>query len=366
MVRGAAAATMAAAMWLWAAPGAAQAATDVRLRFTGRMQAQFNTTSVDDDEVEDRVASSTFEARRVRLAAEVTVREWIVGVVEADYANAGFSMKRAFVDLGFDEAIALRVGQFKRPFSRIFLTSSLETPVIERGLRLRGLSAAFERSDAAQPMPVLGPEAIFGDEFAVLDGLGHVDYELGAAIHGELGRFGYEAGVFNGTGEDGQDANDAKSFAGRVMIGMGELPLSVGGAVSYREMGVGDESVGGAAFALDAVWGAFRRAGLRVLIEGSAGENYFVDETFLAAQVMTSWYYETGGARVEGVEGAARVSWGDPDREVDGDAGVLLTPGFNLYFMGRNRLSVNWDVFVPQDDRFSTEHGLRAQAQFAF
>jgi hypothetical protein len=43
----------------------------------------------------------------------------------------------------------------------------------------------------------------------------------------------------------------------------------------------------------------------------------------------------------------ARVSWGDPDGAVEGDEGVLLTPGFNVYFAGRNRLMLNWDVFVP-------------------
>src|SRR5690606_7005118 len=122
-----------------------------------------------------------------------------------------------------------------------------------------------------------------------------------------------------------------------------------------REVGVGDASVGGTAFALDAEWGVFRRPGLRILAEGTAGENYLADETFAGAQAMASWFHETGGNRVEGVEGAARVSWGDPNDSVEGDAGVLLTPGVSIYFSGRNRLSLNWDVFVPQSDRFSTE-----------
>jgi len=366
MGRGGTAAITAAALWLWAAPGVAQDTNDMRIRFTGRVQTQFTTTSVDDDDVDGRVAGSSFDMRRVRFGAEVTLRDWIVGRVEADYSDDEVTMKNAYVDLGFDDAISLRVGQFKRAFSRIFATSSLETPAIERGLRLRGLAAALERRDAAQPAPVLGPDGIFGDEFALLDEFGHVDYEIGAALHGEVGRLGYELGVFNGTGEDASDGNDAKSFAARATVGVGTLPLSVGGAVSYREVGAGDESNGGTAFAFDAEWGGFRRPGLRVLAESTAGENYFADETFLGAHLMASWYHALDGGRVEGVEPVARVSWGDPNREVDGDAGVLITPGFNLYFMGRNRLSLNWDVFVPQDDRFSTEHGLRAQAQFAF
>jgi hypothetical protein len=365
MARGRAAAAV-TLLWLWAAPAVAQDASDVRLRFTGRAQMQLSTTSVDDHEVDGPVAGSTFEPRRVRLAAEVSVRDWIQGVVEADYVQRNVVMKRAFVNLAFDDAFALRVGQFKRAFSRVFLTSSLEIPVIERGLRLRGASAAWARADAAAPTPVLEPAGVFGDAFQVLTALGHVEYELGAAVHGEVGAFRYEAGVFNGTGQNAPDENDAKSFAGRITVAVAELPLSVGGAVSYREEGSGDESTGGAAFAVDAEWGGFRRPGLRLLVEGSTGENYLADDTFLGGQAMASWFLETGGGRIEGVEGAARVSWGDPNRSVDGDAGVLLTPGVNIYLFARNRLSLNWEVFVPQDDRFSTEYGLRAQVQFAF
>lgn len=361
--RAAAAATL---LWLWAAPAVAQDANDIRLRFTGRVQVQLNTTSVDDDEVDDAVAGSTFEPRRVRLAAEVTARDWILGVIEADYTQRTVVMKRAFVDLRFDDAFALRLGQFKRAFSRVFLTSSLETPVIERGLRLRGASAAFARADAASPSPVLGADGVIGDAFELLAAFGHVEYEIGAAVHGEVGAFGYEAGVFNGTGQNASDANDAKSFAARGTLGVGDSPLSLGAGVSYSEFGTGDGSTGGTAFAVDAEWGDFRRPGLRVLLEGSTGENHLADETFLGGQAMASWFREVDGGRVEGVEGAARVSWGDPNRSVDGDAGVLITPGINVYLFGRNRLSLNWDVFVPQDDRFSTEHGLRAQAQFAF
>jgi hypothetical protein len=61
-----------------------------------------------------------------------------------------------------------------------------------------------------------------------------------------------------------------------------------------------------------------------------------------------------------------RISWGDPDRSIAGDEGLLLTPGVNLHLPGRNRLQLNWDVFVPGGDRFETKHALRAQAQVAW
>jgi hypothetical protein len=357
---------MAVALIGGAARVVAQEAGDVRLRFSGRVQVQYSTSSVEDDEVADPVAGSTFETRRIRLRADVTVRDWIDGVLEPDFALGNVGLRRAYVDLGFDDRFALRMGQFKRPFNRLFLISSTETPTIERGLRIRGLSGAYALADAAGPPPVLGPSTLVGDAFELIEELGHADYELGAAVHGELGAFGYEVGVFNGTGHDAADENDAKSFAARGTVGIGSLPLSLGGAVSYREVGVGDESDGGTSFVLDAEWGGFTQPGLRVVVEGVTGENHVVDERFAGAHALVSWFHAIAGRRLEGIEPVGRVSWGDPNTAVDGDAGVLLTPGLTVYLLGRNKLSVNWDVFVPQGDRFETEHALRAQAQVAF
>jgi hypothetical protein len=74
-----------------------------------------------------------------------------------------------------------------------------------------------------------------------------------------------------------------------------------------------------------------------------------------------------GSARkVEGIELAGRVSYGDPRRDTELDEGLLLTPGFNVYFNDRNRLMFNWDVFLTDDDRFEQQNALRAQAQVYF
>jgi hypothetical protein len=356
----------AALLLVAAAEAAAQDTGDVRLRFTGRVQVQFSTSSVADDEVDTPVAGSAFEARRVRLAADVLVRDWIQGLLEADYAVGNLALRRAFIDFQFDDAFSLRVGHFKRAFSKIFMTSSLETPAIERGLRIRGVPETYLRADGTQPGPVLGADGVIGDAFGVLDALGHVDYELGAAVHGEVGGFGYEAGVYNGTGQGTRDRNDGKAFAARGTLGVGESPLVLGAAASYQEVGVGDASDGGAAFTVDAEWGAFRRPGVHVIVEAVTGENHFVDESFATAQAMAAWFRPLEHPRLDGVEVIGRVSWGDPDTSLADDAGTLLTPGINVYLFGRNRLSLNWDVFVPQGHRFDPEHAVRAQAQFSF
>jgi Phosphate-selective porin O and P len=357
------------------APLAAQNAANVEVRWTGRVQVQFNTSSVGDDEVEVPVSSAAFETRRVRLAAEVTLRDWIFGIVEADYAQGNVGLRKAYMDLLLDDAFALRIGHAKRPFSRIFLTSSLDVLPIERGLRIRGVPDAYARADAEQPAPVLGPAGIMGDAFALLEALGHADYEIGASVHGALGALQYEVGAYNGTGQERRDTNDAKAFAGRATYALEDTPLSLGAGVSYQEVGIGDESDGGTAYLVDAEWGRFRAPGLHVIVEGVTGENHFVDESFAGVQGWIAWFHGLGGRaatrstssrRLEGVEFVGRASWGDPNTSVDDDAGMLLTPGVNLYLFDRNRLSLNWDVFVPGGDRFETEHAVRAQAQFAF
>jgi hypothetical protein len=83
----------------------------------------------------------------------------------------------------------------------------------------------------------------------------------------------------------------------------------------------------------------------------------------VGAQAIASYFVATGGARIEGWEPVGRVSWGDPDRGVAGDEGLLLTPGMNLYFAGRNRLMLNWDVYMPRGDGISirsTPRGRRS------
>ncbi len=87
--------------------------------------------------------------------------------------------------------------------------------------------------------------------------------------------------------------------------------------------------------------------------------------TMLGGQVVAAWFAPRDG-RVEGVEPLLRLSWADPDTDADDDTGLLLTPGVNLYFSGRNRLMLNADVYVPSASDVDTEYGLVAQLQIYF
>lgn len=360
---------------LVAAPLAAQSVTagDVTLRLSGRMQFQFNTTSVSEEYLAGPGATasvpwSTFETRRVRLSLGLTIKGWITGMVEPDFAMAKLALKQTWINLGFSDAFQVRMGQFKKPFSVIQTTSSTQTPTIERAVRIRNLADAYERVDDASGSPVLTRfrgDVMLGEEQEILEMFGYLGYEMGVMAHGRLGAFGYEAGAFNGTGADTRDNTDGKALAARLTWKAPvETPVTLGAAVSYSEIATSTTDVAdGTAWSLEAEVGAFRRPGLHILAELASGTNLASQEQFLAGQGIASWFTALSGPRVDGVEVVGRASWGDPDRTVDGDQGMLLSPGFNVYFQGRNRFMVNWDVFAPGFDRFDAKNAIRAQVQ---
>lgn len=353
------------------APAAwAQPAGAVRVQFGGRLQVQWNSTSVTAADAASAapLASSTFETRRARLSAHVVVGDWLEGMLESDFALGELQLKQAWALLELDPALNLRAGQFKKPFGMINLQSSTQLPIIERGLRIRGGPQALTAA-GAELGDVRG-SALVGEAFTLMAEQGYASYDLGAAVEGRHGSVEWSFGLFNGNGPDTRDENSGKSLAARVAYtaDLG-LPVTLGAGWSRRELNwpspASVETRTGDAFAVDAELGGFRQ-GWWLLAEATTGDNLASTQQFVGAQAMLSYFHATGSTRVQGIEPAARVSWGDPDRVVGGDAGTLLTPGINLYFFGRNRLMLNWDVYLPEGDRFDVLHAARAQMNLHF
>lgn len=342
-------------------PAASQTvqAGPLTLDFTGRAQVQFNTTSVDASALPlgvDEPASSVFELRRIRFGTELDYEGWLSGKIELDLAYSA-RLADAFVDVAFSEAVALRAGQFKRPFSRIELTSSTRTLTIERGVRIRGLEDVG---------------AIPGEEYFLLDEGMYAGRDVGAEIHGAAGGFGYAAGIFSGEGANRREERGSKAYAARATY-RPIAPLEVGMAWTRQPTGPLDPLEGeieGTAWSVDAEWGRFRAPGLHVLGEVVIGDDPLVmaggePAAMVGAQVVAGWFMAREG-RVEGVEPVFRASYGDPDTDAGGDHGVLVTPGLNLYFTGRNRLMFNGDIYFPGQDGLETQYALIAQLQVYF
>lgn len=367
-----------------ATPAAAQTmdAGAFKLKLLGRMQAQFNTTSVDEQELVDAgrspsaIPASTFEIRRIRFGAELEHEDWLTGKLEMEFGMARLATRDAYVNMGFSDAFEVRIGQFKKPFSLLQLTSSSVWPVIERGVRIRGLADALALEDSlAGGTPVLSRYeggVLFGEEQDLLESQRYQAFDLGASVHGRIGGFGYHAGIFNGAGGDRTDDTDSKALAARVTYKFASrLPVTVGAGVSHRQVRLASRPViterDGTAYEADLEIGAFAKPGLHVLAEVSKGRS-FADGTssFTGAHAIVAHYTALENKRFDGLEFAARASYGDPSDEKEGDEGLLLTPGVNLYFFGRNRLMLNWDFYRADPDRFSNQNAIRAQAQFYF
>ena len=91
-------------------------------------------------------------------------------------------MQQAWFDVALKEQFAVRIGKFKTPFSHAYLTTLGETllPVLPVSLT----SAVILPYSLNAVTPNIG-----------------TGFDLGVEIHGLLGgRFGYELGLFNGTG----------------------------------------------------------------------------------------------------------------------------------------------------------------------
>lgn len=332
----------------------------VTLDFTGRAQVQLNTTSLGDEELGagSGPAEAAFETRRMRFGTGFAYEDWITGVIEVDFGGATAALTDAFIDLALAESFAVSAGQQKKPFGLFELTSNTKILTIERTARIRALDDYLGREPA--------------DAHTLLDESGYLGRDIGVVVHGAAGRIGYAAGIFNGSGPNTREDLGSKAYAARVAIDVTDA-LVVGVAASrqpFAAPGLGSAEGVGTAWALDAELGGFRQPGLHVMAELMGGDDPAVAGAgevpeMLGAQAVAGWFLARAG-RVEGVEPVLRLSWGDPDTGAEADEGLLVTPGVNLYFTGRNRLMLNGDVYVPAQEGLEAQYALVAQLQIYF
>lgn len=331
----------------------------IEITISGRIHQQFNTTSVDGE------AGSEFLIRRARPEFEVVINDWISGKLSADFGEGDAELRDAYVRLDFDPAFEVTLGQFKRPFDLFELTSSTQILVIERAGKIRGLDDF-----------VGGADVYSLSRFT--ERLRYSDRDIGVQVAGRdrTGRIHWAAALTNGNGANAEDVDGRKAYQLRLGVTPAEK-LTVSGGVSgtpYRvEPGATGEHDQAVAFQLDAEYGDFDR-GPHVQAGIVTGDNWRPVEgtradppRFVAWQVIGTYKFEVEGNRwVRFVEPVFRVSQGDPDTDVRDDAGVLVTPGVVLHFVGRNKFALNYDVWVPQSRARSTESSFKAQVYLHF
>ena len=129
-------------------------------------------------------------------------------------ASGGALLQQAWFDVAFKPQLALRVGKFKTPFSHAYLTTLGESLLPQMPLSLT--------------TSVIMPYSLN----AVMPGIG-TGFDLGVELHGLVrDRFGYEVGIFNGTGA-------SVNTAGKTLSDDWHIPsLLYAGRLTYMPWGV--------------------------------------------------------------------------------------------------------------------------------
>jgi hypothetical protein len=353
-----------------ASPGLAEVvlkskATEIKL--TGRAHTQFNTSSVEGE------IGSEFFIRRARITAEVKLNDFVHGKVQPDFGSGKLSLKDAYMKLNFNKNLVFRIGQFKRPFDLFELTSSTKILVVERAGKIRGASVTSLSS--------------------LTESLGFSDRDIGVEVHIQDAnkKFGLTAAVTNSFGANKvpskeDEAFGEKQFTGRLKVKPVEgQDLSLGISGSFRPYQVSSvpdtskpdsvvtEEEYSPAVMFDVEYGNFK-SGPHFQAGVVWGENWkkvsSPDEdvpTFMAGQIIGTYKVPIEDHKyVEAVEPIVRVCWADPDTDTEDDASILVTPGFQVFFTGRNKIAVNVDVFLPEHEDADTEYSIKIQSSVHF
>lgn len=321
-------------------------ANAVEIVLSGRVQAQLNTSSVDD------VAPTEMILRRVRFGVDVQINDFVSGRVHPELSSGTLSLGDAYGALTFGPALQVQVGRFHRPFGLIEETSSLRTLPIERGVRIRGV--------ANQELS------------SILSGLGYSDRDIGIRLQGSPDAapagLGYAVALLAGP----LQGNSGDEYTQQIVARLSAEPvedLLLAAGWSRRDFPdvLAGELVAGDAFLLYLELGGPTPApGLHVVAEGAIGDYEPVaGDDFSGVQGWAGYRLPVGG-RVTLVEPLLRVSHASIDREVGvgPEGGTLITPGLNIYLGGLNRLMFNFDIWRGSDGPDATS--FKSQFQMTF
>lgn len=309
-----------------------------------RIQAQFEASSVDD-------TPSSFFIRRAWVTMDGRLNDLVTA--RAQYNIDGAAVLEAYLELTPSDALQVQLGQFKKAISEAWLVPNAWLPIIERDARVTGVDHC----------PGVGGVCSFG---RLTDVLGLDNYEPGILMQGRFGeRFGYRFTLTNGEGIGNRDVNRGKSASGRFSV----FPAANSRLSAYlaldETLDSHGETMGVPAYGAEVEVGTWLD-GPHLMASAVRGRNWRLndDAKFSAFQLMAFWYLPFAAeSRFAAIEPMLRFSWVDSGAE-DPDAvtGTVVTPGVMVYFVGRNGISTNLDIYTSGDH---SDWSLKVQA-FAF
>lgn len=368
-----------------AAPLSAQDSNEVtfktgamELKFNGRVQVQAGTSSCnefpvpEDSACEEQVPATDLFLRRARLTITARINDQIDFRIQPDFNKIDkIGLKDAWGRFTFSNAFRLKAGHFKRPFDGFVLVSSTQTLTVERELAIRGLDG------------LLAPNLTsFTTAFDLSD------RDIGVELNGSTdnGLFTYWVGGFTGNSDlKFQDSNSSKQFVGRgqVKLSAGPKDLKIAAAAAatdadYTSVTEGMKSKYYYNYELFADWGDFSdgpHAQLGFVFGDNPLQNASGADIDLEAgddfakvaswQAIVSWKFPVGSGDMA-VEPVLRVGWADVNTDLDDNEVWGFTPGIQIFFYGRNKLALNYDIAQPTADALRGESSFKARLQFYF
>lgn len=253
-------------------------------------------------------------------------------------ASGGALLQQAWFDVQFKKELALRVGKFKTPFSHAYLTTLGETLLPQLPVSLTSSVIMPYSLNAVSPNISTG-------------------FDLGVELHGLVGeKFGYEVGLFNGTGISVNTASKTMSddwhipsllYAGRLTyMPKGVMPATQGNPNCLKE----DKILFGLSGSINVESESESTNDTRVGLEFAmlknklylAAEAYYMNVGFTKRQKINESYNYLGGYVQGGYFVAPRVQvaarYDIFNRNGAGDDGFLNMPavGMNYFFKGCN------------------------------
>lgn len=269
--------------------------------------AQFRYTAYSSDEVD------TFSLRRVRLAFSAAVLSNLDFKVQLEQTKS-VSLIEAYLSYSLNHWAQLRAGQFKIPFSYENLKGSSELDFINRSTVVETLCPGRD--------------------------IGSQGRDIGALVRLYTSFFEASLGLFNGSGINRLDNDDAKDKAFRLTINLWRN-MTVGG--SWYE-GKWPESLNSSRRRRQGIEAQWRPGSLFLSAEYIRAFDYDQEAKGWVIQAVLSW-------RQGKIQPVCRYESLDRNLTIEKDEKEIITYGLNFHLAPRTKIQLNQEVHKPKDGK---------------
>lgn len=308
------------------------------VKFGGKIHAQYHTSNIADSN--NTNSNNSFTIRRAELMTDFN-SGIVHGNIGVNFGQGEVKLNDGYGELRFLSFLKFKLGQFKKPFSLLYLTGDSEFMVIERGNNIMG-----------------------ADKTGMVDYSSSLKYsgrDIGAMIYGAIGNLTeYSIGIFNGNGDNKKyDDNSEKQYAGRILL----KPIKgIGIGISTSNLYKDNELY--QAFDIDV---EYKGKGFWVQGEANYGNNHIISDTtyFAGIGLILGKEIKLSTGCIYSFFPALRFDYTFLDKNDDKTANMFVTPGININFdeHSYHKIMLNLDINQPSKENSDIQIGFRTQIQ---